>query len=564
MGGLTGALFSEFAFTLTASVVISAIVALTLSPMMCSKFLVSPEKSRNRFMEVIDKHFENLRVKYEKILKNSLNYLPVTAVFSIIILTSIYFLYATSKTELAPQEDQGIILTSLTAAANASLFQTQLYSQAISKIFHNFPETDHSFLIDGANGLNTSIGGMVLKPWDQRKKTSNQLQPEVQDLITQIAGAKIAAFQPAPLPGGGSGLPVQFVIQTTSPFLELNTVAHQVLDKAIKSGQFIYTDIDLKIDQQQANIQLDRDKASELGLSMQDIGNSLSAALSENYINYFSFAGRSYQVIPQVQRSDRINSEQLLNYYVKTSNNVSIPLGTIASIQNSIVPESLNHFQQLNSATILAVPSPGVTLGDALHTLQNIANETLPDGYNIDYASQSRQYMQEGTALVKTFFFALVIIFLALSALFESFRDPVIVLVSVPMSICGALIFVSLGIGSASLNIYSEVGLVTLIGLISKHGILVVQFANDLQRAGKSKREAIEIAAGVRLRPILMTTAAMVLGVIPLITASGAGALSRFNIGLVISTGIAIGTLFTLFVVPAVYLMLAAEHHQAA
>ena len=305
-------------------------------------------------------------------------------------------------------------------------------------------------------------------------------------------------------------------------------------------------------------LELDRDKISQMGLTMQDVGNVLSSSLSENYLNYFSLDGRSYQVIPQTERMQRLNFNQLLNYYIRTANGMA-PLSTVVKFHSEVVPENINHFQQLNSATISAIPAPGVTQGQALNALNAIAKQLLNPEYSVNYAAQSRQYIQEGNALIVTFFFALIIIYLALAALFESFRDPFIVLISVPMSICGAMIFVSMGIGGASLNIYTEVGLVTLIGLISKHGILIVQFANDTQREGKSRREAVEIAAGIRLRPILMTTAAMVLGVIPLITASGAGAVSRFNIGLVIATGIAIGTLFTLFVVPAMYLLLAED-----
>ena len=318
----------------------------------------------------------------------------------------------------------------------------------------------------------------------------------------------------------------------------------------------MFLDTDLKVDKQQTSIELNRDMAAELGLTMKDIGNVLGSNLGGNYINYFNMSGRSYQVIPQVKRVERLNADQLLNYYI-TANGSSIPLSTVASLKTTVVPESLNRFQQLNSATITGVAFPSVSMGQALGTLKTIANEVLPEGYSVDYSGQSRQFHQESNSLMVTFFFALIIIFLTLAALFESFRDPLIVLISVPMSICGAMIFVSLGIGGASLNIYSEVGLVTLIGLISKHGILIVQFANDLQREGKHKREAIEMAAAIRLRPILMTTASMVLGVIPLIMATGAGAVSRFNIGLVIASGISIGTLFTLFVVPAMYMFLA-------
>lgn len=562
MGGLTGALFTEFAFTLAGSVTVSAIIALTLSPMMCAKFLKVANHEKRGFILWIDKVFEKIQNFYERKLHTSLNYLAVVAVFAVIILLSNYFLFVTSKSELAPQEDQGIIISQSTASANASLAQTQLYSKQVYDIYKKYSETDHIFQIDGADGLNTSILGMVFKPWDERSQTTNQLQPIIQQQLNQIAGAKVAAFQLPSLPGGGSGLPIQFVITTTDDFNKLNEVSQTLLEKARNTGMFAYLDPDLKIDQVQTNILLDRDKAAELGLNMQDLGNVLGAALSEGYINYFNYAGRSYQVIPQMNRKSRENTEEILNYYINTATGASIPLRTVARLQQTIVPESINHFQQLNSATLSAIAFPGVTMGQALDTLASLADEVLPEGYSIDYAAQSRQFIQEGSALVVTFFFALIIIFLALAALFESFRDPLIVLISVPMSICGAMIFVSLGIGGASLNIYSEVGLVTLIGLISKHGILIVQFANDLQKEGKNKLEAVTAAAGIRLRPILMTTAAMVLGVVPLILASGAGAESRYNIGLVIATGISIGTLFTLFVVPAMYMFLATEHAQ--
>jgi multidrug efflux pump len=561
MGGLTGALFTEFAFTLAGAVAISAIIALTLSPMMCSKSLqASTENNHSGFVAFVDRQFEKIRHIYEHALHDSLNNVAVTAVFALIILSSIYFLYATSKNELAPQEDQGIILSLLTAAPNATLQQTQLYSNQVYQIFKNFPEMDHVFQLDGVNGLNTSIGGMVFKPWNQRKQTSNQLQPQIQRLFDGIAGARIAAFQKPSLPGGGSGLPVQFVITTTDDYNKLNEVSQALLDEARQSGLFVYLDTDLKLDKPQTSIQIDRDKAAQMGLTMADVGNLLASSLSENYINYFDFAGRSYQVIPQVMQAYRLNADQLLNYYLRIPNGAVIPLSTIARLKTRVVPESINHFQQLNSATISAIPFPGVTMGDALKGLQGIAKKIFPENYRVDYAAQSRQFQQESSALILTFFLALIIIFLCLAAQFESFRDPFIILVSVPMSICGALIFISLGIGGASLNIYTEVGLVTLIGLISKHGILIVQFANDLQQEGHKKREAIQMAAGIRLRPILMTTASMVLGVIPLIFATGAGAISRFNIGLVITTGISIGTLFTLFVVPAIYLLLAQDH----
>ena len=562
--GLTGALFTEFAFTLVGAVTISAIVALTLSPMMCSR-LLKPHREDDRGWEarlirLIDRTFDGLRRGYARWLHGSLNYLPVTAVFAAIILGSIYFLYAGTKSEIAPQEDQGVIITLSTSAPNATIDQRLMYSRQIYDIFARHSEMDHVFQLDVPG---QSIAGIVLKPWDRRAMTSNQLQPIIQQEVARIAGAQVVAFQPPPLPGS-NGLPVQFVINTTGAFEQLNEVAQTFLQEATKSGMFIFLNTDLKIDQPQSTVVIDRDKASQLGLRMSDIGSALSSMLGGGYVNYFGLDGRSYKVIPQVQQRSRLNTDQLLNYYIRAADGTSVPLSTVARIVTKTIPESLNHFQQLNSATIQGVAFPGVAQADALGYLKDLAARTLPQGYTIDYGGPSRQYIQESGGFVVTFAFALIIIFLSLAALFESFRDPLIILFSVPMSIAGALVFLmvlsTLGVLGATLNIYTQVGLVTLMGLISKHGILIVEVANELQREGKNKREAVEEAAGIRLRPILMTTAAMVLGVVPLIVASGAGALSRFSMGLVIASGIAIGTLFTLFVVPAVYVMLAADH----
>lgn len=564
MGGLTGALFTEFAFTLVGAVTISGIVALTLSPMMCSRLLKphSPTEKgwQAKFVVYLDRRFDALHQRYQRLLHGTLNTVPVTVTFAVIIIGSIYFLYAGAKSELAPQEDQGVIITSSTSAPDATLQQRQIYSHAVYQAFKKHAETDHVFQLDMPG---QSIAGMVLKPWDVRKATAGELQPTIQKELTQIAGIRAVAFQPPPLPGS-RGLPIQFVIQTTDAFDRLNQVAEKFLQDAQKSGMFIFLDNDLKYDLPQSRVVIDRNLTAQLGLSMHDVGGALSAMLGGGYVNYFSLDDRSYKVIPQVQQRYRLNTDQLKNYYIRTAAGGSVPLSTVAHIETTTIPESLNHFQQQNAATISGVAFPGVTQGEALSYLKNLAATTLPRGYSIDYGGQSRQFIQESSALVVTFFFALVIIFLVLAAQFESFRDPIIILATVPMSIFGALIFINLGLGGTSLNIYTEVGLVTLIGLISKHGILIVEFANNLQKKGRSKREAIEQAAGIRLRPILMTTAAMVLGVVPLITASGAGAVSRFNIGLVIATGMAIGTLFTLFVIPAMYMMLAAEHHQTA
>ncbi len=560
MGGLTGALFTEFAFTLVGAVTISGIVALTLSPMMCSRFLKphdpNPKGWQAKFVAYLDRRFDALHQRYQRLLHGTLNTFPVTIVFALIVLGSIYFLYAGAKSELAPQEDQGVIITASTAAPNATLQQKQLYSHAVYEDFAKHPQTDHVFQLDMPG---SSIAGMVLKPWDQREKTASQLQPVIQQELSHIPGVRVVAFQPPPLPGS-RGLPIQFVIQTTDPFQRLHQVASKFMQTAQKSGMFMFLDSDLKYDLPQSKVVLDRNLTAQLGLSMRDVGNDLGTMLGGGYVNYFSLDGRSYKVIPQVQQRFRLNTGQLNNYYIHTASGGTVPLSTVAHIETKTVPESLNHFQQQNAATISGVAFPGVTQGQALTYLKNLADRTLPQGYSIGYAGQSRQFVQESSALLVTFFFALIIIFLALAAQFESFRDPIIILITVPMSICGALIFISLGVGGASLNIYTEVGLVTLIGLISKHGILIVEFANNLQKEGNSKREAIETAAAIRLRPILMTTAAMVLGVMPLIIATGAGAVSRFNMGLVIATGLSIGTLFTLFVVPAMYMLLATDH----
>jgi multidrug efflux pump len=564
-GGLTGALFSEFAFALIGAVTISGIVALTLSPMLCSRLLKRPDLEHGgweaRFTGFIDRQFHRLRGGYERWLHGSLNTLPVTLVFAAIVLVSNYFLYSSATVELAPIEDQGVIITSSTAAPNSTLQQRQLYSKQIYDVFASHPETEHVFQLDVPGQF---LAGMVFKPWDQRSKTTNELQPVVQQEIGKIAGVRAAAFQPPPLPGS-FGLPVQFVLVTTDPYERLNTVSQAFLLEAQKSGMFIFLDSDLKFDNPQSDITIDRDKTAQLGLRMSDVGSSLSSLLGGAYVNYFSISGRSYKVIPQVQQRFRLNADQLLDYYIRTADGSLVPLSTVASVATKTVPESLNHFQQLNSATIQGVTMPGVAQGTALQYLQDLAARSLPEGYTVDYAGLSRQYIQESGGFIVTISFAVIMIFLVLAALFESFRDPCIILISVPMSIAGALIFVALGFGGMSLNIYTKVGLVTLIGLISKHGILIVQFANHLQaEQGLSKREAIEQAAGIRLRPILMTTAAMVLGVVPLIIASGAGAVSRFQLGIVIASGLSIGTLFTLFVVPAVYLLIAADHHAKA
>lgn len=562
MQGLTGALFTEFAFTLAATVANSAIIALTLSPMLGSKILRAPKKEgggwQDRLVLWLDRQFTRLHTAYQRRLDGVLNYLPVVFVFVVVLLGGIYFLYSTSKTELAPQEDQGVLIEMSYDSPTATTAQRQLYADQVYKVFEKYPETDHVFQLNAPTQV---IGGMVLKPWDERNRTATQLQPLVQKDLNQIAGSQIAVFQPPSLPGA-RGLPIQFVITTTEPFDKLFEVANDFLQNALKTGDFIFLQSDLRIDLPQATVDINRNMAAQLGINMQDIGSALSAMLGGGYVNYFELDNRSYKVIPQVQQAYRLNADQLNTYYIKTGTGKMVPLSTVAHITMHTQPEAINHFQQENAATIQGVNYPTVPQGVALEKLTQLAKETLPLGYSYGYAGPSRQFEQESGGLVITFFFAIVIIYLVLAAQFESFRDPLVILVSVPMSIVGALIFINLGVGGATLNIYTEVGLVTLIGLISKHGILIVEFANNLQKTGLSKRDAVIEAAGLRLRPILMTTFAMVISVVPMLTAAGAGAVSRYNLGLVIATGLGIGTIFTLFVVPSVYMMIGHDIHK--
>ena len=559
-GGLTGALFVEFAFTLAGAVTVSGVVALTLSPVSCALVLKPPERGREttetRIVAFIDGAMDALRERYHRLLDASLHFVPVTLAFGGLVLLSIYWLYANSKSELAPNEDQGLILTQSTPAPNATLQQKLFYADQAYKIFAKHPEAKTVFQI---NSPAMNLSGVVLTPAETRKLGAEELQQTFQQELGAVAGLRIVAFQQPPLPGA-TGLPIQFVVQSTDTFEKMDAVSRDLLSQALATGKFMFLDTDLKIDQPQMSLVIDREKTAQLGLRMIDVGGALTTALSGGYTQYFGLDGRSYKVIPQVAQRFRLNADQILDYYIKTSDGSAVPLSTVAKFQTTVVPESLNHFQQANAVTISGVAAPGVIAGEALDTLKEIAERALPPSYTIDYAGPSRQFVQESSGFAATFGFALIIIFLALAALFESYRDPLIILVSVPMSIAGALVFIMLGFGGASINIYTQVGLVTLMGLISKHGILIVEFANELQRSGKSKREAILEATSIRLRPILMTTAAMVLGVLPLLAATGAGAASRYNMGLVIASGLSIGTLFTLFVLPAVYLTLAATH----
>jgi multidrug efflux pump len=553
-GGLTGALFTQFAFTLAGAVTISGIIALTLSPMMCSK-IFRTDAEENRFAHFLDRQFTRVRNAYKRGLVRWLETWQVLVALGVLMLCGVVYLFMTSTSELAPQEDQGNVLAQTIGPPNATVEQMQAYQDQLFQTMKALPEYYATFQIIGQPSVNQAFGGVLLKPWSERKRSATQIQQYLQDKWNHIAGVRVAAFQFPALPGA-QGLPLQFVITTTEPIENLYEVATQVVDKARASGMFWFVDSDLKLDKPQATLEVNRDMVADMGLTQQDIGSSLGAALGGGYVNYFSIAGRSYKVIPQVLQKYRLNPDQVLDYYVRAGDGSLIPANTVATIKMGTVPESINHFQQLNSATIAG--APGVSQDEALSFLRKTLRQVAPSGYNADYSGQSRQYMLGTGSFVTTLFFALIIVYLALAAQFESFRDPTVILVSVPMALFGALLFINIGL--ATLNIYTQVGLVTLLGLISKHGILIVQFANELQRQGLSKLEAIQEGAAVRLRPILMTTAAMVLGVVPLAIATGAGAAGRRAMGIVLLTGLSIGTLFTLFIVPAVYVMIGADH----
>lgn len=582
LGGLTGTLFVEFAFSLAGAVLLSGIVALTLSPMMCAKLLKSHKEGQgSKFEAWLNKKFEALQNSYENSLHNSLNDKATLGVFGLIVVASCYFLFVATPSELEPREDQGFVLTLASADPYVTLDYVEAFTRELNTISDGLEGGENLFLLNGIGGSgvstasNTAIAGFVLKPWNEREMSTQQAANQIQAEVADIAGLQVAVFAPPSLPSAGGGPPVQMVIGTTEPTENLHVFAEELIAKAYASRKFFFADGDLKIDKPRYNILIDREKAAAMGVTMKQIGAELGAMMSGAYANRFSLDNRSYKVIPQVQRSSRLAPDQLKLYSIRTGNGDLVPLSTLVTLEETVQPQQLKRFQQLNAVTISAVPRPDVTLGEAIAFLEDAAKEILPPGYSIDYAGQSRQYKQEGGGLVVTFFFALVIIYLVLAAQFESFRDPIVMLITVPMSVCGAMLSLNIvsiingilmmmgieGFPGASLNIYTQVGLVTLIGVISKHGILIVEFANQMQEEGMSKRKAIEHAAAVRLRPVLMTTAALVLAMIPLLIASGPGGGARFAIGLVVSTGMTIGTLFTLFVVPAFYLYLGRDHN---
>lgn len=561
MGGLTGSLFKEFAFTLAGSVVVSGVIALTLSPVM-SSFLLPQEAAGTRMARLAEAFFHKLASGYGRLLDLSLHHRWLTGGLAIAVLASLPLLYGAAKRELAPGEDQAMVLTAVKSPQHANIDYVEKFGQAWDAVLAALPENEGRWLINGSDGVSNSIGGVQLSEWKSRQRSADQIQGEVQGRMGAVEGSSIFAFQLPSLPGSTGGLPVQMVIRSPSDHRTVYDAMEALKKAARESGRFAVVDSDLDFNNPVVEVRVDRTKANTLGVTMKAIGDTLAVLVGENFVNRFGLDGRSYDVIPQSPRSQRLTPDSLAGYFVKSASGESVPLANLVQISMSVAPNKLTQFNQLNSATFQAIPMPGVTMGDAVAFLSDEARR-LPAGFSYDWQSDARQFTQEGSALVMAFVFAIVVIYLVLAAQYESLRDPLIILISVPMSICGAL--APLALGYATINIYTQIGLVTLVGLISKHGILMVEFANEMQvLKGLDRRSAIGEASRIRLRPILMTTAAMVVGLVPLLFASGAGANSRFSIGLVLVIGMLVGTLFTLFVLPTMYTLLARDHRAAA
>ncbi|MCG7983905.1 MAG: efflux RND transporter permease subunit [Candidatus Thiodiazotropha lotti] len=579
-GGLTGALFREFALTLAGTVTISGIVALTLSPMMSSHMLKSAADEEKGFTGWVNHHFDRLRAAYGRLIGRTMQSRPYVYVIWLVVAAAAVPMYMQSPKELAPSEDQSVVFGIINSAANATADQKRFYGAAVEKAFLDVEEADLSFQIlfapsVGAQFDTDGFSGVVVKPWHApRERTVFEIQQEIQGKLASIPGFQIFATTPPALPGG-SNFPIEFLITSTADAKQLLEFAQQIQGKAIESGMFMFPpQIDLKYDQPQAQVVLDRDKIGALGLDLNQVGLDMAAALGGDYVNRFNIAGRSYKVIPQIERSQRLNPDQLTEIYVSGPEGELIPLSAVAHIENTTVPRSLNRFQQLNAVKLSGMTNR--TLDQGLAVLEEAAAEILPPGYGIDYTGESRQLRQEGNKFLPAFALAIVMIFLALAVQFNSFRDPGIILLgSVPLAMFGALLFTFLKMPNpnlpfwtngwtTTLNIYAQVGLVTLVGLIAKNGILIVEFANKLQEQGLSKIDAVQEAAMTRLRPILMTTFATVAGHFPLILVTGAGAAARNSIGLVLVGGMAVGTLFTLFVLPSIYVLMAKDHQAEA
>ncbi len=555
-GGLTGALFREFAFTLAGAVVVSGFVALTLSPMMSSR-LLRAGMNEHGMAGFVSGTFDRFRNLYVRLLRFILNFRPVVYTLWVIVVLLMVPFYMFSGKEAAPKEDQGVIFGIVQTAPNSTLDQNLLFTHQVNSVFQSFPETAQTFQITFPD---RGFSGMVAKPWEERQRTMEQVLIDVDKKLALIPGIRVIGATPSPLPGG-TNFPVEFVIASTVQPRELLDFSRKLVGAAMSSGKFFFADSDLKYDQPQSTVVFDRDKVGSMGLNLQNVGGDLAWLYGGNYVNRFSIQGRSYKVIPQIQRVERLTADQLQNVYVSGPNGQLVQLSTFATIKNDVQPRSLNRFNQLNSVKIQGVIPPSVTVDQALKVLEDEAAKILPNGYTIDYTGESRQLRKEGNAFMTTFVLAVILIYLVLAAQFESFRDPFIILAgSVPLALSGALTFSFLGL--TTINVYSQVGLITLVGLIAKNGILIVEFANRLQEEGRDKLRAIIDAAGTRLRPVLMTTVATVMGHLPLVFARGPGAGARNSIGIMLVSGMIIGTSFTLFVVPSIYMLIAKDHRK--
>jgi multidrug efflux pump len=565
-GGLTGSLFREFAFTLAGAVFISGVVALTLSPVMSSKLLDAGREAHG-LTGRINRDFDRLRRFYGRVLDATLSARPAVYLIWIALSLLAIPLFLMSPKELAPMEDQGFVMGIVEAPADATIDQTTFYTEAVNREWTSLPEFAQSFQITFPD---SGFGGLVLKPWGERKRTVFQITPEVQGKVSRIPGIRTLAATPPALPGGGQ-FPVEFVIASTADPERILEFAEALQRKVATNGMFAFPPIlDTKLDQPEVELVMDRDKVAALGLNMAVVGADLGALVGGNFVNRFNYDGRSYKVIPQLKRVERLNPSQLEATYVKGPNGQLVPLSTFATLKKKTGPRSLNRFQQFNAVKISGVAIR--PLDEALRFLEDEAAKILPKGYKLDYTGESRQLRVEASKFLPAFALALVLIFLVLAAQFNSFRDPLIILLgSVPLAMFGALMFSFLKMPGANtpfftngwtttLNIYSQVGLVTLIGLVSKNGILIVQFANELQRTGLGKIQAVREAALIRLRPVLMTSAATICGHFPLTLVTGAGAAARNSIGITIVAGMAIGTVFTLLVIPSIYVLIAKQH----
>ena len=554
--GVTGALFREFSLTLAGAVMLSGLVALTVSPMMSARIL---KPGGGRIQHAIDSVFDRFGNWYARRLVGSLKVRPVTLAIVFAIFGTMVFLFLNTSSELAPEEDEGAMFAIVNAPQYATIDYTQLYVDEIAQKTIDIPERQALFSIAGSGAANSAFSGLVLKPWADRTRSQAQVQQEVQGRLDTVSGVQAFVFAVPSLPGTGGGLPVQFVVQSTEPADRVYAVAEEIKNRAMESGKFIVVQNSLSFDTPKVNVVIDRNRAAALGVSVAEIGNTLTLLVGENGISKFDREARAYDIITQVPEKYRLNPESLETFFVRSQAGDMVPLSSVVSIDTVGSAPAIEQFNQLNSATLSALPRPTVTSGAGLAELQQIASQVMPQGYFVEYAGQSRTEIETGNTLLIVFGLAVVVIYLVLAAQFESFRDPLIIMMSVPLSIFGALI--PLNLGAASLNIYSQVGLITLVGLITKHGILMVEFANQQrEERGLNRHDAIVEAARVRLRPILMTTAAMVFGVVPLLFAEGAGAKARFSMGLVIATGMSIGTVFTLFVVPMFYTYLSGAH----